>query len=73
LSVETTLGCWQDVPVRMIVVGKVKELLANGNTALVEVSGAMFVATFDPMITGMLTVDTKVLIDEDYESILCAA
>jgi hypothetical protein len=70
LLAETTLDGWQDVPIRMIVVGKVKQLLANGTSVLVDVSGAVFVATFDPMSTGPLIVGSDVLIDEDYESIL---
>lgn len=70
MSAETTLGGWQDVPIRMVVVGKVKELPANGK-AIVDVSGARFVATFDPMIAGVLMVGSDVLIDEDCESIVC--
>jgi len=72
LSIETMLGGWQDVPIRMTVVGRVKELLANGTTALVDVSGATFAATFDPTVTGVLIVGSDVLVDPDHESILRA-
>jgi hypothetical protein len=73
LSGERTLGGWQDVPVRVTVVGKVKELMPNLTTALVEVSGAQFVATFDPASVAGLNVGSDVLIDEEYASIVSTA
>ena len=73
MSGENSLGGWQDVPIRVTVVGKVKELMPNRTTALVEVSGAQFVATFDPTEIGGLAVGAKVLIDEEYASIVGTA
>ncbi|MDO8585426.1 MAG: hypothetical protein Q7T82_00110 [Armatimonadota bacterium] len=70
MSGENTLDGWQDVPIRVTVVGKVKELMPSSATALVEVSGAQFVATFDPTSIGGLAVGADVLIDEEYASIV---
>ena len=72
MSGDSTLGGWQDVPIRVTVIGKVKELMPNRTTALVEVSGAQFVATFDPTTAGILIVGAEVLIDEEYSSIVGA-
>ncbi|MDO8683315.1 MAG: hypothetical protein Q7N50_07540 [Armatimonadota bacterium] len=70
MSNNSSLGGWQDVPIRVTVVGKVKELMPNHKTALVEVSGAQFVATFDPIAMRSLVVGSDVLIDEEYASIV---
>ena len=73
LSGDSLVDGWQDVPIRVTVVGKVRELMPNRTTALVEVSGAQFVATFDPSTTGSLVVGADVLIDEEYASIVGSA
>jgi len=70
LSGDGLLGGWQDVPIRVTVVGKVRELMPNHTTALVEVSGAQFVATFDTSAMGSVVVGADVLIDEEYASIV---
>jgi len=70
LSGESSNGGWQDIPIRVTVVGKVKELMPNRTTAVVEVSGAQFVATFDPSAMGPPVVGSQVLIDEEYASIV---
>jgi hypothetical protein len=70
LSAENSLGGWSDIPIRVTVVGKIKELMPNKTTALVEVSGAQFVATFDPVVVAGLDIGAEVLIDEEYASIV---
>ena len=70
MSQESYLGGWQDVPIRITVIGKVKEIMPHGKSALVEVSGAQFMATYDPTAVGCLAVGCDVLIDEEYASIV---
>lgn len=70
MSGDSLLDGWQDVPIRVTVIGKVRELMPNRTAALVEVSGAKFVATFDPLAMGALVVGSDVLIDEEYASIV---
>lgn len=70
MSGDSLLDGWQDVPIRVTVVGKVRELMPNRTTAMVEVSGAQFVATFEPSTIHSIVVGADVLIDEEYASIV---
>lgn len=72
MSGEAFLGGWHDVPIRVTVIGKVKELMPNQKMALVEVSGAKIVATFDALSAIGLCVGSEVLIDEEYAAIVGA-
>jgi hypothetical protein len=73
VSGESFLGGWHDVPIRVTVIGKVKELMPNRKTALVEVSGAKFVASFDSVSSIGLCVGSEVLVDEEYAAIVGVA
>ena len=70
MSQDSFLGGWQDVPIRVTVIGKVKEIMPHRKSALVEVSGAQFLATFDADAMDALDVGADVLIDEEYASIV---
>ena len=70
LSDDSPLDGWHDIPIRITVVGKVQQVMPNRRSALVEVSGVQFVATFDAASSDTMVAGLEVLIDEEYASIV---